>query len=191
MTVRLLQTAFVAFSVIAGLGSLPIVGVVLSMIPSDLAILWLVLRPQSPQVAPVRFHDPYFKGYFSRAKHWLIPLLPPAALAVALAILNRLSLITAEGCYLCLLLTMLVMESALLGFERDIRMSKRSRLILWLLLGLPVALTVAVPFLPMFSARLDLEGWGITTAIVAAVGAAGGFLTAFLPKCKRNGKGSD
>ena len=173
LSLRWMQAVFMVLSVFTGVGAIPAFAMIYSTFFADMFLLMQTLcAPMKVQTddRPTRFHDGYFRGFFHSRRRWLIPSLPPIILMAVIAVLYRLSLLSAENCYALIFLSMLLMESLLLTVgEYCLTFSKKTvqgLLLLWIPALAVMILSVCFPAV----ARLtELGSWKLSSVIVAVI----------------------
>ena len=143
-SLRILQTAFVALSIVAGIGLMPQIFLVYAIFFMDcILLMWICngKRQGNAESAAVR-QEKDLSAFFSKKSLWLSSMITPIGLVSILTILYRTDVISLGNCYGMILLGMLLMGTMiLLSTETNVRIGKKKMLAL-ALLWIPVLLVL-------------------------------------------------
>ena len=163
-SLRILQTAFVALSIVTGIGLMPQIFMVYAIFFMDcILLMWCCARKGTESNKSVAsLHEKELSAFFSRKSLWISSLIVPVGMISILAILHYLGAISLGNCYGMIFVGMLLMGmTILLSTESSVRIGKKKMLAL-ALLWIPVLLIV-VPSacFPFVGNLTELGVWSI------------------------------
>ncbi len=187
---RILQTAFFAFSLVSGIGAIPPFAVVFVTLLSDCVLLaqTLQMQPSSEKTGDLSVVDLQNPTAFFNSKHlWLSSVIPAAGLIPVIAILYHIGMLSTGNSYALILLAMLSLEVlVVLRGTRGGRLTKASviRLVLFVLSMLSILLLAVL--VPAFGALTEFGGWSLAgIAILPAIPLLGIVSLLFAKKADR------